>query len=49
MQYKGGNDSTNKSTMYPQLVEFFYLKKALIDLVKEQRFGQLADTMGMPK
>ena len=33
---------------FPQLIPFYYQKKALIDLVKEQYFGQLADTISMP-
>lgn len=32
-----------------QIVNEFYQKKALIDLVKEQYFGQLADVTSMPK
>ncbi len=32
-----------------QFNEFFYQKKALIEAVKESYFGQLADTVSMPK
>ena len=40
---------TGTGSSYPQLVTFYYQKKALIDLVKEQYFGQLADTTTMPR
>ena len=33
---------------YPQLRTFYWQRNALIDLVKEQDFGQLADTTTMP-
>ena len=33
----------------PQLIPFYWQRKALIDLKKEQYFGQLADTTSMPK
>lgn len=32
-----------------QLVDFYYMKKALIDMKDEMFFSQLADTMSMPK
>ena len=34
---------------HPQLVPFYWQRKALIDLKKEQFFGQLADATSMPK
>lgn len=34
---------------YPQLIPFYWQRKALIDLKKKQYFGQLADTVSMPK
>ena len=34
---------------HPQLIPFYWLRKALIDLKKEQYFGQLSDTTSMPK
>ena len=37
------------STVGPQLVNEFFQKKALIEAAKEQYFGQLADTVSMPK
>lgn len=39
----------DKSTVGPQLSEFYYQKKALIEAQKEQYFMQLADVTGMPK
>jgi len=41
-------DGTN-SSIGPQINTYFYDKKSLIELVKEQFFGQLADTTSMPK
>ena len=41
-------DGTN-SSIGPQINTYFYDKKALIEMVKEQFFGQLADTTSMPK
>ena len=35
--------------MAPQLVDFYYLKRALIDERKNMLFSQLSDTMSMPK
>ena len=43
--YGDGTDST----IGTQLTTFYHQKKALIELVKERYFGQLADTIGMPK
>lgn len=53
------NDSTNDSqriygdgtdsSIGTQLNVFFYDKKALIEIKKEQYFGQMADTTAMPK
>jgi N4-gp56 family major capsid protein len=37
------------SQIGPQLVNEYFQKTALIELVKEQYFGQLADTISMPK
>jgi len=37
------------SNIGPQLVNEFYQKKALIEIAKEQYFGQLADVTSMPK
>lgn len=53
------NDSTNdseriygdgtNSSIGTQINKFYYDKKALIEIAKEQYFGQLADTKSMPK
>ena len=40
---------TNPSSIGTQITDHFYQKKALIDLVKEQYFSQLADVTSMPK
>jgi len=40
---------TTPSNIGPQLVNEFYQKKALIEIAKEQYFGQLADVTSMPK
>jgi N4-gp56 family major capsid protein len=37
------------STMGEQMNTFFYKKKALKEIAKEQYFGQMADTINMPK
>lgn len=37
------------SNIGPQLADFYFQKKALIELQKEQYFSQLADTTSMPK
>lgn len=42
-------DTTAQTYDQPQLIPFFWQRKALIDLKKEQYFGQLADTTTMPK
>ena len=47
IQYK--NPPATASSVGPQLTDHFYQKKALIDLVKEQYFTQLADVTSMPK
>ncbi len=39
----------NESSIGAQMNTHFYVKKALIELKKEQYFGQLADTIAMPK
>ena len=41
-------DGTN-SSVGPQINTYYYDKKALIEIAKEQYFGQLADTTSMPK
>lgn len=33
----------------PQLIDFYWYRKALIDVKKDMFFGQLADTLSMPK
>ena len=45
---KYGVPGTTPSSIGGQLIPFFYQRKALIDLKKEQYFGQLADTTAMP-
>lgn len=47
MQYKNPPDTA--SSVGAQLTDHFYQKKALIELVKEQYFTQLADVTSMPK
>lgn len=42
-------DATAQAHDKEQLIPFFWQRKALIDLKKEQYFGQLADTTTMPK
>lgn len=42
------NNPPDTAGSFPQLIPFFYQRKALIDLKKEQYFGQLADTISMP-
>lgn len=44
-----GGVAANPSTMGKQLQEFYFQKKALIEIVKEQYFSQLADVTSMPK
>lgn len=41
-------DGSN-SSIGVQLIDFYWQKRAIIDLKKEQFFGQLADTTAMPK
>lgn len=43
------NPPSTPSSVGNQLVDFYYQKKALIALVKEQYFSQLADVTSMPK
>ena len=43
------NNPPQQPGSFPQLIPFYWYRKALIDLVKERYFGQLADTMSMPK
>jgi N4-gp56 family major capsid protein len=49
MQYKGGNEAGNVSTMGHQLQTFLFQKQALIEAAKEQYFSQLAEVTSMPK
>jgi N4-gp56 family major capsid protein len=44
----GPNDGQS-SSIGTQLIPFYYQRKALIDLKREMFFGQLADTLAMPK
>jgi len=37
------------SSIGPQLVPFFWQRKALIDIKRDQFFGQMAETASMPK
>lgn len=48
MQFNSPTTGT-PSSIGNQLVDIFYQKKALIDIAKEQYFGQLADVTSMPK
>lgn len=48
MQYKDPAGGT-PSTMGAQMNDFFYKKKALVEVAKTQYFGQMADTTNMPK
>lgn len=43
-----GTATTVGSSIGTQLIPFYYQRKALIELKKEQFFGQLADTTAMP-
>ena len=43
------NPPTTPSSIGPQITNEFYQKKALIEIAKEQYFGQLADVISMPK
>lgn len=43
------NNPPTTEGSHPQLIPFYWQRKALIDLKKEQFFGQLADTTSMPK
>lgn len=43
------NPPTTPSSIGPQITNAFYQKKALIEIAKEQYFGQLADVTSMPK
>lgn len=49
--YDTGPDNNRPvpSSIGPQLVDFYYQRKALIDLKRDMFFGQLADTTTMPK
>ena len=44
-----GTSSVNAASTGQLSGDFFYQKKALIEVVKEQYFGQLADVTSMPK
>ena len=43
------NPPTTPSSIGPQITNEFYQKKALLEIAKEQYFGQLADVTSMPK
>lgn len=49
MSQQYGNPPSTPSTVGNQLVTQYFQKKALIELVKEKYFGQLADVTAMPK
>ena len=49
MSHQYGNPPSTPSTVGKQLVTQYFQKKALIELVKEKYFGQLADVTAMPK
>jgi N4-gp56 family major capsid protein len=49
INYNGGNEVGNESTMGNQIVDAKYHKKALIDAAKEQYFSQLSNVIGLPK
>lgn len=49
IQYKGGNEVGNQSTMGNQLQTELFWKKALIEAKKKVFFGQLANVRAMPK
>ena len=42
------NNPPSTAGSFPQLIPFYWQRKALIDLKKKQYFGQLADTVSMP-
>ena len=43
------NNPPTTSGSHEQLIPFYWQKKALIDARKAMFFGQLADTISMPK
>lgn len=47
-EYNSGTTG-DPSTIGTQIQQMYYIKEALIDLVKEQYFSQLADVTSMPK
>ena len=49
MYNNGGPIGTPKATIGNQMYEHYWNKKALVEAAKEQYFGQMADTMNMPK
>ena len=53
MMYEGKNNlpthQPGPGSLAPQLIDFYWQRKALIDLKEEMYFGQLADTTTMPK
>ena len=49
MAQQYNNPPTTPSSIGPQITDHYFQKKALIELAKEQYFGQLADTTSMPK
>lgn len=48
-QYNQGNAAGNPSSVGPQLQDFFYARKAITEVAKEQYFTPLASTTDMPK
>ena len=49
MGHQFNNPPATPSSIGPQITNEFYQKKALIEIAKEQYFGQLADVTSMPK
>ena len=49
MGHQFNNPPATPSSIGPQITNEFYQKKALIEIAKEQYFGQLADVTAMPK
>ena len=49
MPHQFKNPPATPSSIGPQITNEFYQKKALIEIAKEQYFGQLADVTSMPK
>ena len=49
MYNNGGPIGDPKASIGNQMYEHYWNKKALVEAAKEQYFGQMADTMNMPK